>query len=103
MMNRGSLGGRGRTVLAIGVLMAAAAGGLVALESGLAPAPARLPAPVVVFPAGVTGTVAPVSQGSTSARSGERPEPAEPVEIVTPRRAVIIVPPARPVPAAGDP
>ncbi len=100
-MKRKRLGGFGRTALPIAVLVAGGVVGLAALESSLAPAPAPLPRPVVI-PAPPSGNAAPTGSGTVSARSGEQPEAREPVQVVAPRRTVIIVPAAPSRGAAKD-
>jgi hypothetical protein len=101
IMKRRSPGGPARTIAAIGVLMAAGAGGLVALQSSLAPAPPRLPAPIVVFP-GQRGTAARPGVTGGSSREGEKPESPEPVRVVGPYHTVIVVPAGRPGRAGKD-
>jgi len=95
-------GGHGRTLLAIGVLIAGGTAGLVVLEYGMVPAPAQLPGRVVVARAGQAGHPVPLGARTRPSQDGERPEPKEPIQIVGPHRAVIVLPATQLARAAGD-
>ncbi len=94
--------GHGRTLLAIGALIAGGMTGLVVLEYGMVPAPVQLPGRVVVARAGQAGVPVPLAARARSAQDGEPPEPKEPIQIVSPHRAVIVLPATQLAHAAGD-